>query len=80
MKLPISESRFLREYWQQKPLLLPQALPGFRSPLSAEELAGIAMESFIESRLVAKSHGVWTQQAGPFNAEDFDRLIMTPID
>jgi 50S ribosomal protein L16 3-hydroxylase len=73
VKLPISESRFLREYWQQKPLLLPQALPGFSSPLSAEELAGFAMESFVESRLVAKSHGVWTQQAGPFNAQDFDR-------
>jgi len=73
MKLPISESRFLREYWQQKPLLLPQALPGFSSPLSADELAGFAMESFIESRLVAQSHGVWTQQAGPFSAEDFTR-------
>lgn len=73
MKLPISESRFLREYWQQKPLLLPQALPGFASPISADEIAGFAMESFIESRLVANSRGVWTQQEGPFSAEDFNR-------
>lgn len=73
MKLPISESEFLEQYWQQKPLLLPQALPGFTSPVSADELAGFAMEEFVESRLIARCRGVWTQQEGPFCAQDFHR-------
>lgn len=73
MKLPISQTEFLCEYWQKKPLLLPQALPGFTSPLSANELAGFAMEAFVESRIIAKCRGAWTQQQGPFCAEDFHR-------
>jgi 50S ribosomal protein L16 3-hydroxylase len=73
MKLSISESQFLLEYWQQKPLLLPQALPNFSSPISADELAGFAMEEDIESRLISRCDGVWKQQEGPFAAQDFRR-------
>ena len=35
---------FLQEYWQQKPLLIRQALPGYISPISPDELAGLALE------------------------------------
>ncbi len=31
---------FLRDYWQKKPLLIRNALPGFVSPLDGDELAG----------------------------------------
>ncbi len=73
MKLPVSESQFLHDYWQQRPLLLPQAFPNFISPISADELAGCAMEEHIESRLVTRSNGIWAQLEGPFSAQDFRR-------
>ena len=73
MKLPVSESQFLQQYWQQKPLLLPQALPNFTPPISADELAGFAMEAYVESRMVTRCNGIWSQQAGPFSAQDFQR-------
>ena len=44
----IGERRFLREYWQRKPLLIRQALPGFQSPLTPDELAGLALEEEVE--------------------------------
>ena len=71
MILPISESQFLAQYWQKKPLLCPQALPQFKSPLSPEELAGLAMEPDIESRLVWQQKGVWRQRNGPFEENEF---------
>ena len=47
---------FLRHYWQRRPLLIRQAVPGFQSPLSADELAGLACE--VPSRIVLEQGGV----------------------
>ena len=71
MRLPVTTEQFLAEYWQQKPLLCQQALPRFQSPITAEELAGLAMESDIDSRIVWQDAGVWHQQAGPFGEDAF---------
>ena len=71
MRLPVTTEQFLVEYWQQRPLLCPQALPNFQSPITAEELAGLAMEPDIESRMVWQDVGVWHQQAGPFEEQAF---------
>jgi 50S ribosomal protein L16 3-hydroxylase len=67
---------FLAEYWQRKPLLIRQALPGFTSPLEADELAGLALEEDIESRLIieSKTSPYWTLQCGPFGDESFQSL------
>lgn len=71
----ISAERFLREYWQQKPLLVRAAIPGFGSELSGEELAGLALEPEIESRLVIERGTCpWELRRGPFKARDFRRL------
>lgn len=43
---------FLKDYWQKKPLIIRQALPDFTNPLTPDELAGLALEEEIESRLV----------------------------
>jgi 50S ribosomal protein L16 3-hydroxylase len=32
----------MSSYWQRRPLIIRQAVPGFASPLSADELAGLA--------------------------------------
>ncbi|AMX04134.1 cupin domain-containing protein [Microbulbifer thermotolerans] len=69
--MPVEE--FLRDYWQQKPLLIRNAIPGFVSPISGEELAGMALEETVESRLVLEngSEGPWQLRTGPFSEEDF---------
>ncbi|WP_025732670.1 cupin domain-containing protein [Carnimonas nigrificans] len=73
----LTPERFLAEYWQKKPLLIRQAIPGFESPLSAEELAGLACEEEVESRLV-ESVGAdgkpWQVTHGPMDEEIFARL------
>ena len=64
---------FLRDYWQQKPLLVRGALPGFISPLTPEELAGLACEEDVTARLVLEQDGdyPWEVRFGPFEPDDF---------
>lgn len=71
----LTEADFIRDYWQKKPLLIRQAFPDFKSPLSPEELAGLACEIEIESRLI-QEHGdtPWQVRSGPFNEDDFAEL------
>lgn len=67
---------FLRDYWQKKPLLIRQAFPGFQAPVTPEELAGLACEEGIHSRMVLEEGGSkpWELRYGPFSEEDFARL------
>ncbi len=65
---------FLRDYWQKKPVLFKQALPGFVDPVSPEELAGLACEAEVESRLVFTRRSTWQMQGGPFRTRDFTSL------
>ncbi|SDU02811.1 ribosomal protein uL16 3-hydroxylase [Halopseudomonas salegens] len=66
---------FLRDYWQQKPRLIRQALPDFDNPLSGDELAGLALEDDIESRLILEhGHTPWELRRGPFSESDFQQL------
>jgi 50S ribosomal protein L16 3-hydroxylase len=67
---------FLAEYWQRRPLLLPAGLPRFRCPLPADELAGLACEAQVESRLVLEhgAGGPWELRHGPFGENDFAGL------
>ena len=48
----LSPREFLARHWQKKPLLVRGAFPGFRDPLTQDELAGLALEDGIESRLI----------------------------
>lgn len=71
----LTAREFLRDYWQKKPLLVRQAIPDFESPISPDELAGLALEEEVESRLVIE-HGArpWELQRGPFNEDSFQDL------
>ena len=40
----LTPQQFMRRHWQKKPLLVRQAIPGFESPISPDELAGLALE------------------------------------
>jgi len=65
---------FLRDYWQRRPVLLRQALPAFTDPISPEELAGLACETDVESRLVFSRSKTWRLKDGPFKTRDFTSL------
>ena len=67
---------FLENYWQKKPLLIRAAFPDYKSPISAEELAGLACEDFIESRIILENTSTpkWTLENGPFPETRFSSL------
>ncbi len=68
----LTPEEFLAQYWQKKPLLIKQAFKGFEDTITADELAGLAMETEIESRIVSvNNHGDWQVDHGPF--EDFSQ-------
>ena len=67
---------FLNHYWQKKPLLIRNAFPGLPSPLSADELAGLACEDHVNARLVLEEHDnkQWQVEFGPFEDSRFSEL------
>ena len=71
----LTAREFLRDYWQKKPLLVRQAFPDFESPLEPDELAGLALEEEVESRLILE-HGErpWELRRGPFEEDSFADL------
>lgn len=71
----ITAEVFLRDYWQKKPLLIRNAFPNFQSPLDANELAGLSLESEIESRIIIE-HGEtpWQLLHGPFEEQTYENL------
>ena len=72
----LSPVRFLAEYWQKQPLVVRGAWPGFRDPLTPEELAGLACEEGVESWLILEGEGEESEAVrhGPFADEDFLNL------
>jgi len=72
----ISKEEFLRDFWKKKPLLIKQALPGFISPLSPDELAGLACEGEFESRIIIGSieKNDWQLSNGAFAEGVFTEL------
>ena len=71
----LSHSEFLEKYWQKKPLLIKAGFENFQDPISVEELAGLAMEENIESRIITNQDDKWDAHHGPF--EDFSLLKPT---
>lgn len=70
--------QFLREYWQKKPLLIRNALPGIDGLLEPDEIAGLALEEEIESRIIIERSPVdWELRHGPFSEKTFDNLPRT---
>lgn len=63
--LPVD--RFLANHWQKEPLVVRGAFPNFKDPLSPDELAGLACEPDVESRLVRERGGrkPWQVTRGP---------------
>jgi len=76
----ITVKDFLTNYWQKNFLIIPDAIPGFINPVSPDELAGLALEEEIESRMVFQTPGEdlsWSLKRGPFTADIFTKLPPT---
>ena len=67
---------FLNNYWQKKPLLIRAAFPNYQPPITAEELAGLACEDFVESRIISENttSPKWLLENGPFSESRFSKL------
>ncbi len=75
----ISPKRFMKEYWQKKPLLVRGAIPAFAlsgqtlaSPLSMADLANLAGQKNVESRLIKSKP--WSLGHGPFKKSEIPAL------
>ena len=75
----INPEDFLKNYWQKKPCLIRQAIPGYQCPITPEELAGLACEDGVSSRLVIEKDGThpWQVKFGPLTEKDFKQLPAT---
>lgn len=71
----LSPQQFMRRHWQKKPLLIRQAVPGARAPLTRGELFELAGRDDVESRLVSSGGAKgWALRHGPFGRRQIPPL------
>jgi 50S ribosomal protein L16 3-hydroxylase len=73
--LGMPPARFLRDYWQKKPLFIRGAFPR-TNWIEPNDLAGLACEEFALSRIVQHDpkRDAWKVRNGPFAESDFAKL------
>ena len=69
---------FLRESWQKKPLVIRNPWKSWSNPLEPDELAGLACESEVESRLITQGSHSLELEHGPLPEDRFGRLGKNP--
>jgi 50S ribosomal protein L16 3-hydroxylase len=72
-RLNLDYASFLSRYWQREPLLIQNAISDFVPPVSSDELAGLALEDDVESRIIEQRSDGWHLHHGPFRERDFSR-------
>lgn len=65
---------FLRDYWQKRPLLIRNPWDQWHNPLDPDELAGLACEEGVESRLIVREGERLALETGPLPEERFGEL------
>lgn len=65
----LSTQRFLRHYWQKRPLFVRGAVADIRDRFSARQLQRLAGNEDVESRLVTCKGGKWDVAHGPFSRQ-----------
>jgi len=69
---------FLRDTWQQQPLLIRNPWTHWQNPLAPDELAGLACEEGIEARLIRQAGKKWAMEEGHFSEKRFGKLGKQP--
>ncbi|MCA8336939.1 cupin domain-containing protein [Burkholderia multivorans] len=62
----LTPAQFMRRYWQEKPLLIRQAMPGVKPPVTRDALFDLAADYDAESRLITHFRNKWQLAHGPF--------------
>ena len=70
----LTPTDFLRDYWHKKPLLIRNAIPGFKGLLSPQELVVLSCSEDVQARLVMCDKGKWSLENGPFEKRNFKKL------
>ncbi|MEP7222254.1 MAG: cupin domain-containing protein [Novosphingobium sp.] len=72
-------ARFLAESWQRQPLLIRNPWKNWENPLSPDDLAGLACEDHVESRLISGApRAAWKVEHGPIAEARFGKLGKKP--
>ena len=69
---------FLRDFWQKRPLLIRNPWQEWRNPLEPDELAGLACEEGVESRLIVQQAEGPSLENGPLPESRFAELGERP--
>jgi len=69
---------FLRDHWQKSPCLIRNPWTHWSNPLDPDDLAGLACEDEIDSRLVINKRGDWKLRHGPIPEKAFAKLGKHP--
>ena len=70
----LTPRQFLDEYWQKKPLLIRQAIPGFSGVVELDELFELACDEDVESRLIRHDAAAgWQLTHGPQDAAELEQ-------
>ena len=67
-------AHFLEHYWQKRPLLIHNPWSQWRNPLEPDELAGLACEEGVESRLILREGDRLAMESGPLPETRFGEL------
>ncbi len=69
---------FLRDHWQQKPLLIRNPWDSWSNPVEPDELAGLACEPLVESRLITLRESELELEHGPVPEDRFAKAGRDP--
>ncbi|MFT4769441.1 MAG: 50S ribosomal protein L16 3-hydroxylase [Glaciecola sp.] len=72
-RLDLNVERFLAKHWQRQHLFIPGGFSQFDVPADADELAGLAMDPDLDSRMVINDGQSWRQERGPFTQDSYQR-------
>lgn len=67
---------FLENFWQKKPMVIRGAFDDVNW-IEPDDLAGLACESEVESRIILQKKGAWLVEHGPFPEARFSSLPKT---
>tara|TARA_B110000977_G_scaffold198104_1_gene282206 strand:- start:785 stop:1981 length:1197 start_codon:yes stop_codon:yes gene_type:complete len=71
----MSVAIFIADYWQKKPVCIRNAIAFQEALIEVDELAGLALESEVESRLIENKGDIkdWCVTHGPLTEDDFNK-------
>jgi 50S ribosomal protein L16 3-hydroxylase len=69
---------FLADHWQKSPCLIRNPWDQWHNPLEPDELAGLACEPGVESRLILRTGDTWAVEHGPIPEQRFGKIGRKP--